>query len=405
MTDLLRRFAPELDWKQLKTENPYMLFCRLAHMLFNGATESNLSFFLDHVLSYCDKNRVALSDFLEHWKEKRDKLSIAMDESPNSVRILTIHKSKGLEFPVVIHPFADYPDNKGKRTFGWIRIQDERFAPLDRVRLPMTNALEGTPFEEELEMERARSTMDTYNEMYVALTRAKQRLYVHGKIPGKDSKGSRSNTAIKLIRGYLLDTGLIQDNELVYMDGRHQKVQRAPHHQPAQLPLQSVGNPNWQQRLKIARPVADNDIALSELDARQLGIAMHEAMESIITKVDVPKAVQRLLERGTISQTESELIATRIGNLLEKSELRDLYTPNVSVRNEADIQLASGEWIRPDRVVTAGKKAWVIDYKNGEERSEHVRQVQQYKSAVMELGFTDVDGLLVYLESEKVVRI
>lgn len=401
---LLASLFPDTDWSRLTYETPFMLFNRLAHGLFPNVTEPNLTFFLDEVLSFSQKNRSSLSDFLEHWNEKREKLSIALDESPNSIRILTIHKSKGLEFPVVIHPFADYPDSRGKSSASWVYLNDPEFTPMDRLRLPMNKSLEDSPFEEDLFLERARSAMDTYNEMYVALTRAKQRLYVHGKLGAEPGKDSSPSTAIQFIRKYLLDTDKMGQDDLIFTEGERVK-QESTTPEINHLTLEQLGDPNWRERLKIARPIADKDTNLAELDARQFGIAIHEAMADIVTSNDVLPAVQKLVESGTVSQAESQGIADHINNLIGRPELSQLYAEGKVVRNEADIQLATGEWIRPDRVVTENNSAWVIDYKTGEERKEHQKQLTEYVNAVAELGFESVEGLLVYIESEKLVRI
>jgi hypothetical protein len=82
-----------------------------------------------------------------------------------------------------------------------------------------------------------------------------------------------------------------------------------------------------------------------------------------------------------------------------------LFSGDKKIRNEADIQLANGQWLRPDRVVTHNKSAWVIDYKTGEERKEHKSQIEDYKSAMYQLGFSEVEGLLIYLDSENVVNV
>lgn len=399
----LKKCLPSIEWSRLNVEHPFQLFSTLAHEILNGTYEPNVTFFLDEVLSFSQKKRSSLSDFLEYWKEKRDKLSIALDESPNSIRILTIHKSKGLEFPVVIHPFADYPNSTRVNT-SWVYIEEEDFAPLDRLRLPMKSALKDTPFQADLELEQARSSMDMYNELYVALTRARQRLYVSGKVASSADKDNNPTSAIQFVRKYLLDSGLIGSDELSYATGTR-AFEQAEAEEFNRLSLLGSGNPNWSERLKIARPIADDETALSELDARQLGIAVHEAMANMQTRDDVTFVVQKLVENGSIGQEDSQRIMDHILNLIALPELSALYGSGKKVRNEADIQLSTGEWLRPDRVVVDGEKAWVIDYKTGEERNEHKQQLSEYMKAVSELGFRYVEGMLVYIESEKLVKI
>lgn len=388
---------------KLTIENPYQLFNILAHAFFNGTTEPNVTFFLDEVLAFGQQKVHSLSDFLEHWAEKREKLSIALDETPNSIRILTIHKSKGLEFPVVIHPFADYPERNNSDS-AWVYLEDEVASPLDRLRLPMTNALAETPFAEDQAEEKARAEMDTYNEMYVALTRAKERLYVSGKMAADSKNDGTPKSPIQYIIHFLREKGSIANDALSYSIGtRAKKLKEVV--ETLQLGITHVGNPNWNTRLRIARPISEPDLQLHDLDARQLGIAIHEAMADVRTSADVRPAVKKLVQSGMIGQAEFERIESHIQNLIGRPELQPLYKGDGNLRNEADIQLSSGEWLRPDRVVTKGRKAWVVDYKNGIERTKHQSQMKAYVDAVAELGFEQVEGLLVYIELEKVVKI
>ncbi|MGB1317653.1 MAG: PD-(D/E)XK nuclease family protein, partial [Flavobacteriales bacterium] len=171
------------------------------------------------------------------------------------------------------------------------------------------------------------------------------------------------------------------------------------------LQLRRTGNPFWHERLSLAQPsIAVNDDN-QKTNARLRGIAIHDALSKINTPADIKKAVKSLVEEGRIAQSDKDELEQHIHNLLERVELKELFSGDKKVRNEADIQLASGKWLRPDRVVTQHKSAWVIDYKTGEERKEHKKQIEDYKSAMNQLGFTEVEGLLVYLDSETVVNV
>jgi CRISPR/Cas system-associated exonuclease Cas4 (RecB family) len=171
------------------------------------------------------------------------------------------------------------------------------------------------------------------------------------------------------------------------------------------LELQHTGDPFWKDRVSIAEPLVAVNNANEETNARLRGIAIHDALSKIQTPNDINAAVHSLVEQGRISDADVGLIITHITNLLERSELKPLFAKGMRIRNEADIQLENGHWLRPDRVVSQGQKSWVIDYKTGAERPEHKRQIEEYRSAMNELGFEEVKGLLVYLDSEKVVHV
>ena len=400
--DLLDQTCPRVNWKALRQETPYSLFSIIIDGLFKNSSEPHLSFFLNEVLAFTQNKQKSLIDFIEFWIEKRHKLSIALEESDNAISIITIHKSKGLEFPIVIHPYADYPTKSGTNSI-WTYVEDEAFQPVDRLRIKCSKALENTPFSKDYELEASLELMDMFNELYVALTRAKKRLYVSGKLKNKPPEDANPTTAIQYIRKHLLGTDY--DNaEMSLSIGARDKVVAKPN-ESLNLQLHRTGDPFWHERLSLAKPsVAVNDKDDSA-NARLRGIAIHDALAKINTSSDVEKAVKSLVEQGQIPKVETEELVSHIHNLLDRPELKSLFSGDKKIRNEADIQLANGQWLRPDRVVTHKKSAWVIDYKTGEERKEHKSQIEDYKSAMYQLGFSEVEGLLIYLDSENVVNV
>ncbi|MGB0368009.1 MAG: UvrD-helicase domain-containing protein, partial [Flavobacteriales bacterium] len=400
---LLEENYPRLMWASLRQETPYNLFSILIDGIFKDAEEPHLSFFLNEVLLFTQNKRKSLTEFIEFWIEKRDKLSIALEESDNAISILTIHKSKGLEFPIVIHPYADYPTKPGKNSI-WTYLNDEQVQPVDRLRIRSTKALENTPFSEDYELESSLELMDMFNELYVALTRAKNRLYVIGKLKKKPTDDANPSTAVQYINQHILTHPEFDNSELSLSLGSRDKTTKKVLLNE-NLQLRRTGNPFWHERLSLAQPsIALNDDN-QKTNARLRGIAIHDALSKINTPADIKKAVKSLVEEGRIAQSDKDELEQHIHNLLERAELKELFSGDKKVRNEADIQLASGKWLRPDRVVTQHKSAWVIDYKTGEERKEHKKQIEDYKSAMNQLGFTEVEGLLVYLDSETVVNV
>ena len=399
--NLLSSNFSEIDWKSLTQETPYSLFSVLIHGLFPNSEEPHLSFFLNEVLSFTQSKRKSLGDFIEHWIEKRDKLSIALEKNENAISILTIHKSKGLEFPVVIHPYADYPTRGGKN-FIWTYIEDNELEPLDRIRIASTKALEQTPFSKDYELESSLESMDMFNELYVAVTRAKDRLYLSGKLPKNVAKDQEPTSAIQYVRKHMTAEYGLADDHLYHTIGSRVKVKPEPT-EAVNLNLHRTGNPYWKDRVSIAQPSVAYTDKSEEGNARLRGIAIHDALANIKTADDINKAVQTLLEEGRISKKDTEGLISHVENLLSRPELKDLFSDGMKIRNEADIQLANGKWLRPDRVVSKENSVWVIDYKTGEERKEHKRQIEEYKNAMLQLGFKEVEGLLVYLDTENVI--
>lgn len=400
---LLNTAFPKLDLKNLYQQDPMSFFSILSHEVTGNEADAYVSFFLDEVLSFSQKKKRSLSDFIEYWLSKRHKLSIALDENDQAIRIMTIHKSKGLEFPVVIHPFADYAQSKRSDAI-WAYMKDDEMQPLDRLRLRVSDALNNTPFEEDLNQEKALSAMDMFNQLYVALTRAKDRLYVSGKLKKNPKEDHNPGSAIQFVRKYLLDASAISDEDDCFIVGKR-KIRQEQKRSISSMKLETTGNPYWKERIRIASPRSELDVTAGNASPRQVGIAIHDAMARIETEADIARAVFELVETGRIIPSDSSQLQTHIRNLINRPTLKHLYTTGVMIRNEADIQLEDGTWLRPDRVVTKDHQAWVLDYKTGEERPQHRKQVDEYKTALKQLGFSEVKGMLVYIESENVVEV
>lgn len=394
---------PHLNLNELYQQDPMSLFSIWTHEVVGKETDAYVSFFLDEVLSFSQKKKRSLSDFIEHWLGKRHKLSIALEENDQAIRIMTIHKSKGLEFPVVIHPFADYAVSKRSDAI-WAYMKDAELQPLDRLRIQTSDVLNNTPFEDDLNLEKSLSAMDMFNQLYVALTRAKDRLYVSGKLKKNPKEDNNPGSAIQFIRKHLLDSGAVNDEDDLFVTGKRSRKEREDR-TISSLKLETNGNPYWKERIRIASPRSEADMTTGDASPRQVGIAIHDAMARIRTEADIEAAVNGLVESGRTVQLDSAQLRSHIQNLINRPALKHLYSQGITIRNETDIQLEDGTWLRPDRVVTEHNKAWVLDYKTGEERPEHRKQMDLYRTALTQLGFTEVKALLVYIESENVIEI
>lgn len=397
--ELIQTLYPKLNRNELAREGLFGLFEKLKHQVIPKCDDAYLNFFFDEVLGYANSKTTGIIGFLEYWESKRDKLSISLPEKDDAIRILTIHKSKGLEFPVVIHPFADYPTNtKGNQI--WSYLETDEFKPLDRIRIPSGKALENTPFSDDNDIESELREMDMFNELYVALTRAKTRLYACGKI----KKSGDPSTAIQHVFSQLAGTYPNVKEELMYQLGTRKNASKTTETQ-LYFELKSTGNPLWKSRIKIANPSKDKWKEKDDSDARNLGILIHDALALVNTKADIGKAITALIEDGRLSLKQSKELEKALENLLERPELKAFFNNENTIRNEADIKVSDGKWVRPDRVVFNQEKAWVLDYKTGAEKQSHQQQLQTYKKAMFDLGFKQVNGVLVYLSEERIVTV
>jgi len=400
--NLLKELYSDVYWSRLRQLPLYGLFEQLRHHLLKDVKQPHLIYFMDEVLEYVRKDGNDINGFLNHWTEHRDKRSIALTENRGAIRILSVHKSKGLEFPVVIHPFADY-DASPARNRIWLRVEDEAAQPLNRVHVTASKkSLEGTAYQPDLDREQSLTTMDMFNMLYVALTRPKDRLYVCGRMKEEFKEEKKPTaTAIGFLRRSLEARGFVFKAEQCTI-GERTKAQPHKPDDRIYLQLRETGGPDWTERIAIARP---SRAEWGDSTARDHGILIHDALAHVRIASDVPAAVKMLVQDGRLPESEAEALQRQIVQLIQRPELSALFAEGATIRTEADIQMPGGQWLRPDRVVTNGTSAYVVDYKTGTSRPEHSKQIVAYKDALTALGFQKVEGMLVYMEGGEVVAV
>jgi ATP-dependent exoDNAse (exonuclease V) beta subunit len=174
---------------------PELVQSLIRKFTFLQKEDSFIQFFQDEVLEYSVRNGNRISEFLQWWEENKNKKSIIYPQSMDAVRVLTIHKSKGLQYPVVILPDADFK-LKNTKKYLWTELQEDFAEHLPVFPLPVHSDLEATPYADLYIKENADSLLDMVNMFYVATTRPEDRLYILSKKPAKEPENLNSITAL-----------------------------------------------------------------------------------------------------------------------------------------------------------------------------------------------------------------
>ncbi|MEM6633711.1 MAG: UvrD-helicase domain-containing protein [Bacteroidota bacterium] len=378
--------------------------------------------FLEVVNEYTHLVDASISGFLTWWEEQKHKRAISSGQENDAVKIMTIHKSKGLEFPVVILPFADWPLEPKSGEFLWIEQPPEGlYQQLPYMPIQVSTRLEESLFQGAYRKERLMSFVDNLNLLYVAFTRPQYRLYVQTCHTGK------SPSSIKRI-SQLLETGirtLQEENPSLVSLNRKEGMElegfwsyqfgkevaasspsnaMASHLQKLPDLAVSTGSPfpNISIRYHAGNYFSANLRKQSERMLR--GELLHEALGLVVGLADIPVAVSTMLHKGYISSEEAELLKNTLLEVISLPEVADWYAGNWKVKNEADILTAEGSLLRPDRVMIQGSKAVVVDYKTGAPFDSHKIQVLTYMQALSQMGYKEVSGFLYYLQ-DKVVEV
>lgn len=343
--------------------------------------------FLDCALDYQGKFGSSVRGFLRWWDESGCKKSICAPTGQNAVRIMTIHKAKGLGLDAVIIPFMEEKFNPRTNTV-WMDTPP----PFDEIGLIPVKAvkqLKETVFAEQYEKEMLLGRIDAVNTAYVALTRAKQDMVIYAPASGPSKGGSFTSFA-----GYLQETLRERlDGDGEYVGGEISSVKdngSAP-----EMILQDtfdiipLGN-----RLKLSLKAEEHFVRGD--GPRHSGIKRHE----ILSRVD---RISDLKEACAKDTETFELLSHRLACISERHWFDGTYT----TLNETSIADEYGNVFRPDRVLVSadGGRAIVIDYKFGRERDSYKEQVSTYCELLKRMGYRNVEGHIWYVTLNKIVSV
>ncbi len=362
-----------------------------------------LQAFMDSVLDYTSVNGSDLDGFVKWWDEVGRKRSISAPEGDDAIRIITIHKSKGLGYDVVLVPFFDEPlydskvEDRGKIL--WCTPGDAPFNEIKILPIASSSKLLNTVFAEDYKEEVLYSYIDKINVAYVAFTRAKTELIVYPKVPKFDKDG---NFAIASMADVLY---MYCGKELEYEEGEwfvstSHTSEKSPSDESESGIYKSVPIGD---RLKLA--LAGGDF-FSIDSSRGRGVVMHDVLAKIATEEDLDDAVDEAVREGLIDAASRQEILDDLHKRLKSVAERHWFDGTYDFHNEIDILLPGGEFRRPDRIMTSGNHAIIVDYKFGHLKSKrYIYQVQDYKKYLLQMGYTTVEGYIWYLEDNEIVEV
>ena len=357
-----------------------------------------VQYFLDIVLERDVRNQAGISDFLNYWDKNSEKFSIPSPEGTNAVRIMTIHKSKGLEFPVVIMPFAEEDYNRKPKDKLWLNSEEQDF-DMPKVLVDNSSAIEefGEEASAVYNLKKQEELLDNINVLYVALTRAEEQLYVISQNikPRKDGEYP-SNMASFFIK-HLIQQGIYDENQLEYKFGNSVKLSVKEKHIDTTKNIPVVSEVLNPKNIKIAQREALM-WGTHQLEAIEFGNVVHEILSFIATKSDVELAIDKAIENGLITTLQKEAVYSTIIEILNHQDLMEHFAEGNEVLNEKTIIQKEGGVIKPDRmVINKAKEVFLLDYKTGLPNAKYYRQLESYQNAIEKMGYKVVKKALVYI--------
>ncbi|MFD2724883.1 UvrD-helicase domain-containing protein [Hyunsoonleella rubra] len=370
---------------------------------FNLVETSNayIQFYLDIVLEFSQKKGADVSSFLEYFNQKKESLSIIAPKGQNAVQIMTIHKSKGLEFPVVIFPYADLDIYREIEPKEWIDLEKEEYQGFSHALLNYSKDFEhfGEQGKSIFKRHQSELELDNINLLYVALTRAVVQLYV---ISSKDisSKGEANTRKYSgLLISYLQHSGIWNDEQLIYNFGNSNEVISNDNEisSETQILEEFISTDKSMHNIKVVTR-SGNLWDTKQQAAIERGNLVHDILAQIKTKLDIDFVITDFKNSATINDDQAKSLVTTITQIVEHPLLQPYYQPGLTIYNERDIISKEGIVLRPDRIVINKKKeAVILDYKTGTEDKSHAQQLQIYKDALEAMNIKVEKGILVYI--------
>jgi hypothetical protein len=414
-------FPPSFnEQKELLKRLPlYELLESLIDLFSLGVRTEDLPYiqaFQDVVIDLQRREPLGIRDFLEYWEQHGKERSISISEESNALRILTIHKAKGLEFKAVIVPFCNWEITSAHRNTEilWCETEGTALNRIPIVPVRFTSTMVHTLFSQSYYRERMKGYMDKLNLLYVAFTRARDLLYVG--IPLREANEVKTTGDLMLnIMDRLPDMEPCTAALQTYLKGNELNMGEMPAYQvkePAGDPWMFRSYPvNLDKRIVKVRIRQDQYFVDEEgiyRTERMYGNIMHQIFSRIIREKDLEQVLVDMHKEGQVPGKELKTLETLIRQKLNRPEVSPWFSPDqhAQVYSEHAILDGRGGMLRPDRVIVGKERVTVIDFKFGELEKKHYReQVANYMEKLREMGHMHVEGYLWYVMLDKIEKI
>ncbi|WP_128546894.1 UvrD-helicase domain-containing protein [Larkinella soli] len=419
-----------LDAVQLQQLSVYELSEKLSDYfdLFDNERECAYLFrFLDEVLTYSSRYSSHLADFLAYWQTAQEKVSVSTPADRNAVTIQTIHKSKGLEYPVVIIPYADWSFKPRNGDTMWADLEplgemQELTIPgdvrsesrrLQTTSITIQKGLDDTPLGPQYKDEVYRVFVECMNMLYVAFTRPTDRIYIlsakQDYSANKDGQPKNAQGIDFWLFNYLNDLRgncCWEEGRLSYVlfDCPTRPGDRHSRNQPGDSLPVVVGNREGVQALKlrrVERSFGEDRVERSRDWAQKVCTAL-TMMRSTET---MDRTIRQMVAEGKLRASEQNDLQTRLEHILTHPDLSLLFSNTVKSENNRRILVKNGQKSGPNRVVHLPDKVLLVNYLSCPPEEKHRSTLSYYLKLYRQMGYPAVEGWLVLVDGPEIIRL
>jgi ATP-dependent exoDNAse (exonuclease V) beta subunit len=343
---------------------------------------------LDLILDYNISNKRNKESFFEYWDRKKHKSKLSPPQDLMAVKVLTIHKSKGLQFPIVILPFFDSKLSKSSfRT--WIQLKENEFSKKVLIQFSKSMTYFNKNAKEKHELVSSNMITDSLNLMYVALTRAQNENHIISKVSADEKQNSFSKLIYNFVQTNYSDK--LKNNKIKF--GKEKQAKNNNQSHKSVFELESL--------VRKENIDLDKYIFSNKTDRSFKGEVFHEIMERIVYNFQSNKVLEEYFSNGSINKEELISLNKLVEQITTHKEIRQFFMPENKIFNEREIYLPEGEVIRPDKILFhKDRVVSILDYKTGFKKSNDLDQLKKYRSAMSIGGFNVKKALLVYTKDK-----
>jgi len=381
--------------------------------------------FRDLIAEFSAQGERGIASFLTYWDEDGKAKALPVNEGSNAVEIMTIHKSKGLAFDVVMIPFCSWELDGMINSHFWVDTTGTSYEILKSVPVKYNRLLAKSSLYHAYLEEMLFNYMDALNLMYVATTRARKELYISapGVKDGKESGSLIADLLRQVLEQYSQDLGVEYNHGIVYPkegipDEPRYTAQSLSPHQSGSIDFWG-DSPHYywsfnrfptSEGLKKAldnRKIKQELLSLGEQDiATRKGLLLHELLSQTTDISAFPMYLRTMQNDGLITAEELPQLLAEAKQLRCHEQLSALLDKPYQTLNEQQIITKDGAVLRPDKVLIGDNETFILDFKfTSMQQPQHVSQVKEYQQNLQDMGYPHVRAFLFYAFNSRLVEV
>ena len=387
--DLSLLLKNNFDYNKFSNLNIYdAIEYAISNFNFIKTSDVYVIHFLDIIFNFSINRDNNIYAFINYWDENYNELCISMPEKIDALRVLTIHKAKGLEFPVVIIPFLDEPFiSKRISNHVWFPIDKNNLKGFEWGLVNYSDKLKemGSVGQETYNYHKKLFEYDAMTILYVAMTRAKKELH----IITKDTNQTNSPSYSSLFLSYCQN--LRSNNNGEFEWGKSNINTDLNEDLREDFVLNVNSNLKWKNKIYY-------DSSLNKFEyKRKEGLLLHELLSQINSIDEIDFVIKNHENLKILNDFNVRTLKSKIFKIFNHKKLKNLFNNENKIYNEKEILNPKGKILRPDKIIFLKNKTVIVDFKSGKFRNDHIIQMKEYEESLKKMNYNKIEKILIYI--------